>query len=183
MTGVIAPNLLAVGMVGTDSPRIALGVANGLQQWIPLVQVTTTDTGSLGVGTNVPLPLPIPQPVLFAALMGTVPAAGIVGVMMPLFVTGLSNGMSLAFLQMLVTTTHPVIGSGTGVAKFLAPSCAGPMIAGFTAAGLVGEAMPRLAGAIGLALDSVFASLAIPIVIVGTASPTGGAGTGTGKIL
>jgi hypothetical protein len=69
------------------------------------------------------------------------------------------------------------------VAKFLAPSCSGPMIEGFLAAGLVGDSMPRLAGAIGLALDSTFASLAIPIAIVGSASPSGGVGTGSGKIL
>lgn len=183
IVGTLTSNLMAAGLLGTDVSKMATGVANGLQTWVPTIQVVTVDAGTLGAGSGTPLPLVVPQPVLFGNLQSMIAAAGFVGQSVPQLATGLSNGLSQAFLAMLVTTQHPGIGTGTGVATFVAPPAAGPMVGGFASASLIGEAAPRLAAAIGNALDMTFASLIVNVVIVGSASPTGGSGAGTGKIL
>ena len=183
ISGVLTSNLFAAALIGTDTPRLASGIANGVVFWVPTIQVTTVDAGSAGVGTGVPLPWLVPQPLLLALLTANIPPAGFTGLFAPSLIIGLANGLATAFLSMLVSTTHPTVGTGAAVAKFASPPAAGPMNAGFKAAGLVGDAAPRLATAIGLALDSTIASLVIPMVVVGSASPSPSTGTGTGKII
>jgi hypothetical protein len=183
ITGTVASNLLAAALIGTETPKLAAGVAAGLTYWVPQVTVSTVDAGSAGVGSGVPIPWAVPQPLLFGLLGANIPSAGIIGLFTPSLVLGLANGLATSFLQMLISTTHPTVGVGSGVAKFVAPPAAGSMVAGFSSAGLVGEAAPRLATAIGFSLDAAIASLVIPIVIAGSASPSPSTGTGTGKII
>lgn len=183
ITGTLTTNLVATALVGTDTPRLASGVASGLVQWVPQVTVSTVDAGSGGVGVGVPTPWIIPQPLLLGLLAANIPPAGFAGLFTPSLILGLANGLSLAFLQMLISTTHPTVGTGTGISKFAAPPAAISMNAGFASAGLVGDAAPRLATAIGISLDAAIASLVIPIAIVGPASPSATSGTGTGKII
>jgi hypothetical protein len=57
------------------------------------------------------------------------------------------------------------------------------MVAGFKSVGMVGLYTDRKALALGMALDTTFATLVEPVAIVGSASPTAGSGVGTGKIL
>jgi hypothetical protein len=182
-TGVIASNLLGAALIGVEIPRLASGVATGLVYWAPQIVVSTIDTGTAGAGVNVPLPWLIPQPLLFGLLSANVPPAGFVGLFVPSMVAGLSNGLSVSFLQMLISTTHPTVGTGTGIAKFTAPPAAISMLAGFASVGLVGEAAPRLATAIGVSLDASIANLVIPVVIVGPPSPSPASGTGIGKLI
>ncbi len=183
LSGTITTNLFSVALIGTDTPRLGTGVANGLVYWVPQVTVTTVDAGSGGVGTSVPLPWVVPQPLLLTLLTANIPPAGFTGLFTPSLILGLANGLSLAFLQMLISTTHPTVGVGTGIARFTAPPAATSMVSGFASAGLVGEASPRLATAIGVSLDAAIASLVIPVVIAGAGSPTAATGTGTGKII
>ncbi len=183
ITGTVAGNLASVALIGTEMPKLATGVATGLSMWVPQVTVSTVDAGSAGVGTGIPIPWVIPQPLLLGLLGANIPSAGIIGLFTPSLVLGLANGLSISFLQMLISTTHPTVGVGSGVAKFVAPPAAGSMVAGFASAGLVGDAAPRLATAIGVSLDSAIASLVIPVAIVGSASPSPSTGTGTGKII
>ena len=181
--GAIVPSLFSAAIVGQDVPKYASGVASGLVQWVPLVKVSTTDTGSAGVGSNVPLPVTVVQPVLYANLITGMTSQGLVGPFMPLFCLGLANGLVASFAQMLVKTTHPSVGTGGGVARFNAPPAALSVIRGFTSVGMIGPSAVQKATALGIALDRTFASLVLPVVIVGSASPVGAAGVGFGNIV
>lgn len=181
--GSVIPNLVSTGMIGTGVPQYARGVALGLSQWIPLVKVTTVDAGTAGVGKNVPLPLVVPNPLLQGNLLAGMASQGLVGLMMPLFITGLTNGLVISFAQMLVVTTHPSVGVGAGVAKLVAPPAAASIISGFAQAGMKGDATIRKALALASGLDGTFASLVLPVAIVGPPSPIGSAGSGFGNIL
>ena len=182
LAGTLIPNLAATGHLGVSMPQFALGVANGVLQWFQVLVVATADTGQLGAGAGV-VPLIVPQPVLLAAMSSTFPASGITGIMAPLTILGLSNGLSLGFAQGQVLTTHPMIGVGTGVCTFKGPPAVPSRLAGFASAGLVGTGMVQIATALGVALTTVFSSLVLPTPIAGAGSPASGAGTGTGKIL
>jgi hypothetical protein len=183
LTGTITTNLVATALIGMDTPKLASGVATGLVLWVPQVSVSTTDVGSAGAGIGIPVPWAIPQPLLLGLLSVNIPSAAFVGLFTPSLILGLANGLSLSFLQMLISTTHPTVGSGSGVAKFSSPPAAGPMNAGFASAGLTGDASARLATAIGVSLDSAIASFIVPVAIAGSASPAPSSGVGSGKII
>lgn len=182
LAGVLTPALLGTGMLGLGVPNFSLGVSIGAAKWIKTVPVITTDTGSLGVGSG-QLPLVIPQPLLLTNIASSMAAMGMNGVMMPLKALGLATGLSGGLALGLVKTTHPGIGVGTGIAKFL-PSPAAPFIlAGLAEVGMTGTGVTLLGTAIGLGLTKTLASLTLPIPIVGSASPSGGAGVGTGMVI
>ncbi len=183
LNGILTPNLLAMGLLGIETPRLASGVSTGLVYWVPQVSVTTTDVGSGGSGMSVPTPWLVPQPLLLGFLTANIPSAGFVGIFTPSLILGLANGLAMSFLQMFISTIHPTVGVGTGIAKFTAPPASVSMNTGFSSVGLVGDAAPRLATAIGLSLDAAIASLVIPVPIVGPGSPSAATGTGTGKII
>lgn len=181
--GVLIPNLVATSLIGVGVPTYANGVAQGLVNWIPQVSVQTQDVGTGGSGKNVPLPLLVPQPLLVANITSGMAAQDLLGVFSPLLILGLSNGLSLAFLQMLVNTTHVGVGTGTGVASFRAPPATPSMIQGFKSAGMKGPATERKAAALGQAFDQTFASLLLPVAIVGSVTPSAATGRGFGKII
>lgn len=183
-TGFLAPNLISVAHIGTGMPKLAMGVAVGVCNFLTLqAKVVTVDTGVLGVGTSI-MPLLVPPPLLQGGLYSGFSSMGILGLMSPLTITGLTNGLvsgwaALAILQ----TNHPGIGVGAGVARITGPTAVPSMIAGFSSMGMVGGASAKMATAIGIALDITFASFFQPIPIVGTPSPIGGAGVGFGTVL
>jgi hypothetical protein len=181
--GVLVPNLVATSLIGTGVPTYANAVAQGLVTWIPQVTVQTQDVGTGGSGKNVPLPLLVPQPLLIVNITSGMSSQELLGVMAPLLILGLSNGLALAFLQMLVNTTHVGVGTGAGVATFRAPPATPSMIRGFKSAGMKGPATERKAAALGQALDQTFASLLLPVVIVGSVTPSAATGRGSGKII
>lgn len=181
--GVLIPNFFSVAMIGTGVPKYARGVALGLQQWVPQVRVTTADTGTAGVGKNVPLPLVVPQQVLYGNLLAGMVAQKQVGVFMPQFIAGLANGLVQCFAQVVISTTHPSVGVGGGVAKFSAPPAAQSMISGFAQAGMVGDQAIKKACALATGLDRTFAILVMSIVIAGPPSPSPSAGSGFGNLI
>jgi hypothetical protein len=183
IVGAIVPNLISATCIGEKTPQLATGIANGLQQWIPSLVVQTIDSGSLGVGSGGPMPLVVPQPALYGALLTGAASAGVLGFMAPVMFLGIANGLVFSFAQMLIKTTHPGIGAGTGAARFVGGSATPAMIAGFKAAGMKGQATEQIATAIGTGLDITFQALAIPVPIVGSASPAGGSGVGVGQII
>ena len=183
IVGALVPNMAATGQLGSKMPDLAVGIANGLVKWLPSITVITVDAGSLGVGSGGPMPLIVAQPLLYLNLMAGDAAFGFFGPMSPLLTLGVANGLVLAFAQALIKTTHPGIGAGSGVATFRAPNSIPLMIEGFAAAGLKGDGPTKKASAIGTGLDATFASLVVPIPIVGSASPAGGAGAGFGQII
>lgn len=181
--GVMIPNLISVAMIGTGVPQYCRGVALGLVKWVPTIQVNTLDTGTLGVGKNIPTPIIAPNPLVYSGVLAGMTANGLLGPLSPVFALGLSNGLVLSFAQMLINTIHPSVGVGAGVARFSAPPATPFMIAGFTEAGMKGLATVKKARAVAMAVDITFASLVLPVAIVGPPSPSPGAGAGTGKIL
>lgn len=183
LMGALIPNLVAVSMLGTGAPKYARGVALGVTYWVPKIRVITVDVGTFGAGKNAPLPIVVPLPILYANVVAGMTANGLAGTLMPVFALGLSNGLSLGFSQMLVNTTHPTVGVGTGVAKFLGPPAFSSILQGFTDAGLTGTMLPKKARALGMALDATFVSLVMPIAIVGPGSIVPGTGAGFGNII
>lgn len=181
--GTLVPSLVSCAFIGTDVPKYANAVAQGLVRWIPLVKVTTTDVGSAGVGSNVPFPLIVITPVLYANLLSGMLGQGLKGPLMPLFVSGLSTGLTTAFFQMLIKTTHPSVGVGAGVARMNAPPAFPSISAGFASAGMKGPSSIKAAKALATGLDRTFASLIMPVAIVGSPSPVGSAGVGFGSII
>jgi hypothetical protein len=181
--GVLIPNLVSTGMIGTGLPKYARGVALGLQQWVPQVKITTIDTGTAGAGKNVPLPIIVPQPILYTNLIAGMVSQKLTGVFMPSFIAGLANGLVLCFTQTLISTTHPSVGVGGGVAKFSAVPAAQSMISGFAQAGMVGDQAVKKAKALATGLDRTFAILIMPVVIAGPPSPFPSAGSGFGSLI
>lgn len=179
--GFLAPNLLSVAHIGPGMPKFAIAVATGVTLYVSgALKVVTTGAGVLGVGVSI-LPLPVPPLLLIGALFGGFQSQSLNGPMSPLTITGLANGLSQGFLALaLIQATWPTIGVGAGVAKFVGPSGVPSMIAGFASQGMVTGGSIKMATAIGIALDTVFKSLIIPVPIVGTPSivPSGGAGSG-----
>lgn len=177
----ITPALAAAGGAGQGAPQFANGLAIGICMWVPQITVSTVDTGTLGVGAG-SAPLLVGSETLGLNMLAGFASFNMIGTMGPTIATGLANGLALAFGQGLVVTTHPSVGVGSAVAKFFAPPAAPVLVAGFAAAALNGQSLTQLAGAIGQALDVTFASLVMPIPVVGAASPTAGGGSGVGKI-
>lgn len=182
IAGAIIGNLAATSILGMSVPLVATGLASGLMQWVPTITVLATASGTAGVGVGV-LPLIVPSPTLIGAFGASFPASSIVGPLAAPVIAGLSNGLSLAFLQGLITVTHPIVGAGAGVAKIVAPPAIPFILSGFASAGLTGISVPLVATAIGVGLTTVFNALAYPIAIAGPPSPSPAAGVGVGKIL
>lgn len=179
---VINTSLASVGNIGQGATKFASGVAFGIENWIHTIKVTTVDTGTLGAGVGA-IPLIIPNPVLFTSLSIQFIAQGIIGVMAPLTVTGLTNGIVTALATAIVSSTHPSVGTGSAVVRFSpGPSTQG-MIQGFQSQQMNTPASIKMATAIAQALDIVFASLVLVSPIVGPSSPTGSSGVGSGSIL
>lgn len=182
LTGALASNLSGAGLIGASSSQLAAAIAAGVSMWVPQVVVTTADVGTLGSGAGL-LPCAIPQPLLLGGLQTGMSSFSNLGPFATSLALGIANGLAAAFPSGLITTTHPSVGAGTGVAKFSGPSAIASLIAGMGTAGLVGTWAANIGSAVGLGLDIAFAGFTVPIPIVGSASPTGGSGAGFGTIV
>jgi len=182
MAPILTTNLVATGMLGLGVPKYAMGIANGVALWLPQIIVSTIDAGSLGVGTGI-LPFVIPQPLLLAVLTESFISTGLFGVMAPLKILGLANGLAATLPTAFIKTQHPSVGTGTAVASFTSPPPMPAIQAGFAQAGLVGSSIPKVALAIGLGLQRALVAFKAPVPIIGSASPAGSGGIGTGKIV
>lgn len=182
VSGLVAASLASVGNTGIAAPLLAAGVGNGVSTWTPQIVVMTVDVGSAGAGSGGPIPVVVPGS-LVGTMTGSFVSFGIKGIAAPQMATAIANALIQAFLQGVIKTTHAGVGVGAGVATFRAPPAGPLMVAGFKSAGLNGTFAEPLALAVGSALDTTFASLVIPVQIVGSASPTGASGTGLGQII
>jgi len=178
----IAGGLASGGMLGLAVPMAAAGIANGLCQWIPQLVVQTVDVGFLGAGTGF-VPFAVPPPLLTSNLLIAYAAHGLVGPMAPLEAVGLANGLAAGFLQGLIMTTHPGIGTGTALARVLGPPAFPSLMLGFASAGITGQIAPLKASAISSALLVCLQVFQVPVPIVGSPSPFTGGGVGIGKIV
>jgi hypothetical protein len=163
----------------------SLGIAIGVCQYLTVQsKVLTVDVGTLGVGTSI-IPMIVPNPLLQTSLTSGFASAGLMGVMAPKAILGITNGLTTGWVALaLLQTNHPTVGVGTGVARIVGPSAVPAMISGFAAAGMSGDGPSRIARAIGAGLDMTFASFVqIGIPIVGAGSPVGSSGVGLGTVI
>lgn len=163
-------------------PDLSLGILIGVSKWVPTIQVNAVASGTLGVGTGL-APLVVPAPLLTTSFLPVFAANGIFGVFSPLFVAGLSTGLNLVFLQGICRTTHPNVGIGAGVVRFIAPPATPFLIEGLASVGMVGPGPAKLANAIGQGLGIAFSTLVLPCVVAGSPSPVASAGVGFGQIV
>ena len=182
LTGTLLPALAGAGMLGISVPQLATAVATGIAQWNPQIKIISVDVGTLGVGTGTG-PVILPPPTLLSALLSAFTAGDISGTMAVPLATGLSIGIATGYASGLIMTINTGVGVGSGVAKFIPPPAVPSMVSGFAAAGLTGTSAVQLATAIGIALPIAFAPLVGTVVIVGSASPLPGAGSGIGQIV
>ncbi len=184
-SGFITPNLVSTGNIGTGTPKLALGIAIGVCQFLTgMAKVTTVDAGTLGAGTGI-IPLIVPTPLVLTSLTTGFASSGILGVLAPKLIVGLATGLTSGWLALaLLQTVHPTVGVGTGVARIVGPSAVPALIGGFAAVGMVGDGPTRIARAIATGLDITFASFVqLGLPIVGSPSPVGSAGVGIGTVI
>jgi len=179
----LVPALAGCAMVGVGVPKFATGLGIGLSAWTPTIVVNSTDTGTAGSGKGVPVPILIPQPLLYGNLFSGMTGQGLVGVMRPAFVLGLSQGLVLLYAQCVTNTAHVGVGVGAGAASFRPPPALPFLQAGFAAVGMVGEGGVKMARALSQGLERTFRSFVLPQPIVGPPSPSGASGRGVGNIL
>jgi len=179
---IIATSLGSVAILGLAVPSFSLGVAIGVAKWLPQVTVSTVDTGSAGVGTG-GLPFAVPQPLLLGFLQVAFTSMGIIGVMAPLKVLGLANGLASTLAMAAISTTHTGVGTGTGIARFSGPPAGPSIILGLSEVGMTGPGTVRIGNAIGMGLTNAVLAYTVSVPIVGSASPISAFGTGVGKIL
>jgi len=179
----IAPSLISVAIIGVGVPKFTQGFGIGLSTWTPKITIQTVDAGAAGAGKGAPIPILIPQPVLVTNLMVGFQAYGLTGLMEPVFVVGLANGLVQLYLQAFTNTFHPGTGSGAGVARFTPPPASPDFIAGFASVDMTGEGAIKMARALAQGLETTFRTLILPQPIVGPAGPSPGGGTGFGTII
>lgn len=182
VTGLVAGALSSAGMVGPSITQLASAVGIGVGQWLGALTVVTADAGTAGFGVG-QLPCTIPPSLLLAALSSNLPSAGIAGPSSAQLASGLANGLAASFAKGIITTVHPIVGVGIGIASFPGPSAIPFMLSGFGWANLVGSSAAQLATAIGSSLDQAFAGFTTPIPIVGSPTPFAATGVGGGKIV
>ena len=168
--------------IGSGAIKLATAVAAGVSTWLHSVPVVTVDVGAIGAGAGA-IPLIVPPPALISGLTAGFAAQGILGPMSPLTILGLANGLSTAFAQATVITTHPGVGSGTCSVKFTGSSAVPAMIAGFASQAMTTPGSIKMATAIGIGLDITFAAFATQSPIAGAPGPSPGGGAGFGVIV
>jgi hypothetical protein len=179
----LIPNLLATLVIGKDMPRFAQGVANGVSSWVRKIKVQTTDAGTAGAGKGT-LPIILAPPVLILNITRGMAQMKLLGPFAPPFIAGLSNGLSLSFAQMLASTTHPSVGVGAGVPRYVTPPATLDLVRGFKQAGLKGgDQTEKFCRALAIGLETSFKTLVIPIPIAGPPSPSPSSGAGSGSII
>lgn len=179
----LVPNLTSVAIIGIGVPKFTRGFGVGLTTWTQTITVSTTDAGVAGAGKGTPMPILLPYPTLVVNLMRGFQAYGLVGLMEPIFVTGLATGLAQLYLQVFTSTVHPGVGSGAGVARFNPPPAATPFIQGFQSVQMTGEGAVKIARALAQGMEATFRSLVLPQPIVGPSGPSPGSGVGTGKLI
>lgn len=182
-TIVLVPSVVSVGMIGTDVPRLCRGLANGYTTYLRKIVVKTTDAGTAGAGKGAPIPVLIPPPVWIFNLLRGFSQNDLLGIYAPIFITGLSNGLSLATAQAVTNTSHPSVGVGAGVPSIRPPPAFSDIKLGFTKAGMEGPNLVKFSRAIAYGIETSLRTFIVPIPIAGPPSPSGASGRGTGKLI
>jgi hypothetical protein len=183
-TRLLTQSLKANGAQGSEVVKLAKGVALGVQAWLPKLRVQSLDSGTAGAGVGTG-PLVLPSRVLYQNLLVSFKQAGLAGEFSPNICMGLAQGLSGCFDTMTYQTAHPVVSSGVGVGTVQPPPGkvgVPAILQGLNGAGLTGQTVPQLAGAIEQGLRVSVNSLVFSIPIVGPTTPTAASGAGFGKV-
>jgi len=176
--------LVANGLIGPGTTKLAAGLAAGLFQYVSTaITVSSIDVGTLGVGVGNGIGVILLPSVILGALSPMMAGNGVLGAMAPSMANAIANGLSACLALAAMSTNNPGVGIGAGKLQ-LFPTGAGGVtfVAAFKEAGLGGVMVSALGQAVGTALDAVIVSALGVIAIVGPASPLPGAGVGVGKI-
>lgn len=182
VAAIMLPNLAAASFIGVGTPKLARAIGIGLSTWTPKISISTIDAGTGGAGKGVPVPILLASPVVQANLYAGFTGQKILGLLAPLFITGLTNGLTQTYLTALTNTVHVGVGVGSGVATFKAPPAFGDLKIGFNAVGATGDGATKFCRALAQALESTFSTLVLPQPIVGPPSPSAASGRGSGSI-
>jgi hypothetical protein len=183
VAAIMQPSLTAVSFIGVGTPKLAQALGIGLTTWTPKIAVQTVDSGTLGAGKGVPIPIILAPPVLQLNLTLGFTANGILGLLAPVFITGLTTGLVQTYATALTNTAHVGVGLGAGVATFRPPPAFADLKRGFDAVGATGDGAVKLCRSLAQGLESTFSTLVLPQPISGPPSPAPGAGSGFGVIL
>jgi hypothetical protein len=169
-------------MIGVGTPKLAAGIVAGTLLWASSRKVSTVDTGTAGAGVGF-LPLLVPPPALYVGFLAEASAEDFLGVFTPLFLQGLSVGLSSFLATALIRTSHPGVGVGVGVATVGGPPSRAAYLAGLSSQGVTGPSAQKLASVLGNTMDKILPAIPYPVPIVGPPSPTATVGTGVGSLL
>lgn len=187
VTGIVATNLAACGIIGLSTAQLALGIGTSFSLYMTsVVTVNTADVGTLGGGAGLGLGLTLAPPVLMKSLHSTFEANGISGPSKEQLITAISSAVSQALLLAQIATAHGGVGVGVGTITSVNPvptASISMMIANFLSVGLIGLASASLATAIASGIDQALTSAKGQVIIAGPPSPFPGGGMGMGKIL
>lgn len=185
-TKLIVRNLRDAGLKGSAVTQLGSGLAGGLGNWLPQLQLRSADAGSAGAGIGSGTLSGMNSRILYRNLLLGLQSVKLGGSSSGDLAKGIAGGVSECFsLLIQYQTTHPVVGSGVGTGSIRAP--VGPtalnlFVRGLASAGMVGSEVPRLAAAIEQGLRVSAHSLVFSIAIVGTGSPSATTGIGFGKV-
>lgn len=178
----VSPALLSCGFTGVNVPQLSLGISTGVCTWLSSSAVSIAGVGTFGVG-GVSTPLVVPSVLLTPNFVNGFAGSAIVGTWAATLATALGVGLSQGFAQGLITAVFPSVGTGTGVAHLVYPPPDSFLTAGLASAGITGLWAPVFAHGVSVGLSATFASLFVPVAIVGPSSPTASSGVTTGKIV
>lgn len=181
-TGALVFGLASATQVGTGAIKLAKGVASGVVTWAQQQTAVSVDSGLSGVGTGA-IPLNIPLQVLIPSISAGFVAQDILGPMAPLTILGLSIGLNATFIQAQIVTAHPSVGQGSCTVRLLPSTAVPALIQGFAVADMTSSAAVKMARAIGIAIDSIFAVYTTQSPIQGAPGATPSVGAGVGKIV
>jgi len=178
----LGSNLVSTGHIGFGMPKLAQAIALGTTIWAQKATVNVQGAGVTGTGIAT-IPMLVPQPLLLASIEAGFLSAGIIGVFHPLTVLGLANGFATGLPAGILFATVVGVGTGAGIARVTSPPATSSFQEGFAAMDMATQGGQKMALALGIAFDQIFAAYLIPIPIVGPAGPAPGVGVGTGKII
>jgi hypothetical protein len=181
LTLAIIQGLASGGVVGPAVPQLAQGIAGGIMRWVPLLIVSTVDTGTYGVGSGM-APFALDVGSLTTNLMNAYAVNGQLGPMSKPEAKGLASGLASGFAQGIMKTSHATTGSGDALARVFGPLAFSSLEQGFKAAGMKGPSSVKKCKAISTALFLGLQLFQMPIKILGPSSPSPGGGSGIGRV-
>jgi hypothetical protein len=175
-----------VGFNGLQFPTFANGLALGFTNYLlshpSNVIYSVGDVGAPGTGAGIGFPISC-SPTILNNLFNT-NMAGMMGMSMPQFLSGLANATCIYLGQAQSVTIHAGVGAGTGIGGFIGVEPIGLKQSIIASTGFSGMFWPDIVEALSRSLtEFLLTSVKFSIVITGPAGPGAATGTGSGRII